>query len=64
VETPGNEEYLSCLHKLPTSHEVIESDTIVSEATQDNFERHLQESFLEMRNRPCLLQLTVMIQPC
>ncbi len=38
METPGNEEYLSCLHKLPTSHEVNESDTIVSEATQDNFE--------------------------
>ncbi len=48
VETPGNEENLSCLNKLPTSHEVNESDTMVSVATQDNFERHLQESFLEM----------------
>jgi hypothetical protein len=61
VETPGNEEYMSCLHKLPTFHEVNESDTIVSEATQDNFERHLQESFLEMRNRPCLLQLIIVM---
>ncbi|CAM6026229.1 unnamed protein product [Sphagnum balticum] len=48
VETPGNEENLSCLDKLPTSHEANESDTMVSVATQDNFERHLQESFLEM----------------
>ncbi|CAK9226635.1 unnamed protein product [Sphagnum troendelagicum] len=48
VETPGNEENLNCLNKLPTSHEANESDTMVSVATQDNFERHLQESILEM----------------
>ncbi|CAK9876055.1 unnamed protein product [Sphagnum jensenii] len=46
VETPGKEENLNCLNKLPTSHEANESDTMV--ATQDNFERHLQESILEM----------------
>jgi len=48
VETSGNEENLSCLNKLPTSHEANESDTMMAVATQDNFERHLRESVLEM----------------